>query len=176
MKRNIMIITLILALVFVTSQLAFAKRMGKHGGKNWQDKQQLIKELDLTEDQMKAIVDLRQKAFKENGELRLKMMRLKQELQVLLMNDKWEESKIYKNIDETAAVKAELQKRRLKLAHEIRQLLTSEQKLIWDLSGGRGGKGAARGVCNFGGQDFGDGPGRGYGKHHGRDQGGMYNY
>ena len=160
MKKNVLIAVLVLGMVVALSQFAIAKPGGR-GGRDRGAAAWAPDDLNLTTDQLKAIADLRRTAFRENAKVRIEMMKLKLDLELLLTDDKWNETKIKALLKKESDLRAALKFDRLKIAHEIRKLLTDEQQAIWDLSGGRMGKGWANELCDFGGRGGPGGKGRG---------------
>ncbi len=130
--------------------------------------------LNLTSDQLAKINALHEKYYKETSEDRVSLMEKREQLTLLLYNEKWKQGKIDEKVDEIAQLRGNLTKEELNLAHEIRDVLTPDQRALWDASNGRFGMGVARGFCRLGGMGMlGEGAMKGCGRGMGRMGGGM---
>ncbi len=118
--------------------------------------------LNLDTEQLEKVTQLRRKYFQDTSDLRIKIMQKREKLSVLVYADKYDEEKINRTVDELSKLEAELTKMELKLSHDIRSLLTPEQKARWDAGGGPMGMGPGSGMCGLGSKMMG-GRGHGYG-------------
>ncbi len=120
----------------------------------------------LSPEQDKAIQKLKVAFHKEALQLKNQMAEKKARLNTLRTADKPDMAAIDKTIDELAALKTQLMKKKERHQQEIRALLNDEQRLFFDSKGGRKGKkgkgmGKGRGGnCDGNGPH---GPGRGFG-------------
>lgn len=95
-------------------------------------KRPLMEKLNLTEEQRKTMQEMRLKHKKElipiQGKLKEKQLDLKAEM----MADEPNQSKINAIVDDIAKLRAELQKKKIAHRLAIRNILTDEQRKIWD--------------------------------------------
>ncbi|MBN2380174.1 Spy/CpxP family protein refolding chaperone [candidate division WOR-3 bacterium] len=104
----------------------------------------------LTAEQKEQIKDLRTAHQKETVDLRADLEKQMIELRELISDDA-SESKIMAKIEEIGRKRTEMQKKKVKLMLEIKNLLTDEQKEMFDglglhgLIGGPGGHSGSRG-------------------------------
>lgn len=121
---------------------------------------------DLTPEQDKEIRKLNTAFHKEAMQIKNQIAEKKARLQTLRTADKADMAAIDKTIDELAALKTQLMKKKERRRQEIRALLNDEQRLFFDSKAGKMGKkgkaGRGHGRGNGGNCD-GSGP-------HGRGQ------
>ncbi|MCF8297230.1 MAG: Spy/CpxP family protein refolding chaperone [Saprospiraceae bacterium] len=178
-KSTFIAITLAIMLTLGLSNLTFAQQgKGKCDGNgpkfNTAQKgngQHCMNLPDLTEEQQKKIKELRLKQMKAILPLKNEITEKQAHLKTLTTKEKVDMNAVNTTIDEITVVKAKMMK--LKAAHqqEIRNLLTEEQRLIFDTRPARFGKGQGFGHGQGRGHGFGCGEGnfqgKGYGRFHG---------
>ncbi len=134
-----------LTMLILISGLA-AQGTGFSRGMGWND------DLNLTSEQIKQIEEYRVEFRKQQIDLRADLQKLRLELQVLLKADNPDQKAIDKQLEKIQV--KELAMEKLRVAHhlQVRELLTDEQKVLFDQH-------------SFGRGMYGDGErGRGYGR------------
>lgn len=122
---------------------------------------------DLTDEQQEQMKTLRIEHRSAMEEYRADMRTLRAEYADLTSGSDYDTEAASERIDALTAVKNKMMKQRLEHRNEVRNLLTDEQKVIFDQRPhGKGGKGYGKG--NYHHRDC-DGHGAGFGK--GRGQG-----
>src|SRR3989339_975255 len=94
---------------------------------------------DLSDEQKQKIDKIKFANQKENLQLKNKLAEKKAQLKTLESADNADMSAINKIIDEMSALKAEMHKKRAAQKQEIRKILTEEQRLQFDIHGGKKG-------------------------------------
>ena len=126
-------------------------------------------DLNLSPDQLAKINALHEKYYRDSSKDRVSLMEQREQLTLLLYDEKWNEGKIDERVEKIAQLRGNLTKEELKLAHEIRDVLTPDQRALWDATNGRFGMGPARGFCRLGGMGMmGEGMMKGCGRGMGR--------
>ncbi len=131
---------------------------------NWEPGQRINAILNLTDEQEAAMKDLRLKHMNESLPIRNKLQELRAKLQTLRTADKVDMKAINNTIDEMAELRAKQAKLRETHHQDIRNLLTDEQRIIFDNHQPRrmGSKGFAK-KAGRGGRGVGmQGQGRGF--------------
>ncbi|MEW5844890.1 MAG: Spy/CpxP family protein refolding chaperone [Bacteroidota bacterium] len=139
MKRvgNILMVVLLLA---TTTGMAQGPRFRGGDGNAMQTVGKGYCYLNLTPEQEQKINDLRVKHLKETTPLRNELREKQAHLRTLESADKPDMTAINKTIDEISTLKAKLMKARAAHRAEVSQLLTDEQRVIFN-SRGKMGKG-----------------------------------
>ncbi len=130
---------------------------------------------DLTEDQQVTIEKLRSEHMNSMVVLRADEDVLRAELNRLEVGGKYDQKAVDSKIDELYDLKAKMAKAKAKHQQDVRNVLTDEQKAVFDAHGGRGfgdgpgfgpghGHGNCPGNCQGNGQGYGPGDGSGKGK------------
>ena len=86
----------------------------------------------LTEDQQKQIKDLKTQVEKEILPLKSELQVKSAELKQLLVAEKSDKAAINKKIDEIGSLRAQIQKKRIENQLKVRDLLTPEQRVMFD--------------------------------------------
>lgn len=122
MRNNLIIVMLILIGGLIAQPGGFGPGMGL----SWND------ELNLTTDQIKQIEQFRNEFLKEQIDLRAAMQKMRIDLQELLRADDPDQKAINSLLDEIQD--KELTMNKLRVAHhlQVRELLTDEQKALFD--------------------------------------------
>ncbi len=94
-------------------------------------------DLNLTDSQEKSFQLLKLENEKEKLPWKNKLEAGQLDFKTELLNEKPDLKTLYNIIDETCKYKAELQKKDIGLKFKLRELLTDEQKKIWDKTEGR---------------------------------------
>jgi len=114
---------------------------------------------DLTEAQQKKIAEMRVGQMKDMLMFRNSMAEKKARLNTLRTADKADMNAINKTIDEMGAIKTQMMKKREAHRQAVRQILTDEQRVIFDSRPMHGPKGGMM----MGGHGKGKGQGQGQG-------------
>ncbi len=112
---------------------------------------------NISKEQQAKISKLRTAHMKESQKTRNIMGEKRARLQTLQTADKVDMKAVNKTIDEIGVLRTEMHKKRATHRQSVRNLLTDEQKVVFDSKRGRNGKGF--------------GKGRGYGKAYGKGKG-----
>lgn len=141
MKTNLVTKRLVaIALMTMVSLGGFAQR-----GQRWMDcdssRVRYHRIPNLTEAQQKKIDDLMVKHLKEVTPLRNELLEKEARLNTLESADKPDMNAINKTIDEIAALKAQIMKKRVAHRTEVAALLTDEQRVFFNANRHRMGKG-----------------------------------
>lgn len=153
MKRigNILMVVLVLA---STTAMAQGPRFRGGDGNAMQQGRPGYCNLNLTPEQEQKINDLRVKHIKEITPLRNELNEKQARLRTLESTEKPDMAAINKTIDEISTIKAKLMKARAAHRAEISQLLTDEQRVIFNSrgygKGMRGHRGNMRGGYGMG--------------------------
>ena len=117
--------------------------------------------LDLSEEQIGKMKELRTSNLKEMLPFRNEMQEKRARLRTLTTAEKVNENDVNKLIDEITNLTSKQMKLRVAHQQEIRAMLTDEQRVIFDTSRNRMGKGqfARGGNRRGGGRAMGSGPG-----------------
>lgn len=100
-------------------------RQGKH--------QAMLEELpDLTENQKAQIKDIREESREKMKPQREEMKKLRSKMMELKSAEKPDQEQINKLIDEQAKLKAQMEKTRTASELKVRELLTPEQRKVFD--------------------------------------------
>ncbi|HQG71648.1 MAG TPA: Spy/CpxP family protein refolding chaperone [Tenuifilum sp.] len=137
MKRigNIMMAVLILT---STTGMAQGPRYRGGDGNSMQTAGKGYYYLNLTPEQEQKINDLRVKHLKEITPLRNELSEKQAHLRTLESADKPDMAAINKTIDEITSIKAKLMKARVAHRAEVSQLLTDEQRVLFNARGQKG--------------------------------------
>ncbi len=119
--------------------------------------------LDLTEAQIEKIRVLRTNNLKESLPYQNQLQEKRARLQTLTTAEKVNENEVNKVIDEITSLNAKQSKLRVSHQQEIRSLLTDEQRVIYDSSRNRMGRGQFARGGNRGGNRRGGGRAMGSG-------------
>lgn len=150
---------ILLAMVMLTAADAFAQRgrgyYGQGTGRAFEEmpertteKQGFCSNLPgITQEQLDKIDALHVEKLKENQQLRNQLNEKRARLRTLSTADQPDSKAIDATIDEMTVLRAAIQKNNMAKMQEIRQLLTDEQRVVFDARGpgkrGRGMMGAA---------------------------------
>jgi Spy/CpxP family protein refolding chaperone len=117
--------------------------------------------LDLTEEQIGKMKELRTSNLKEMLPFKNEMQEKRARLRTLTTAENVNEKEVNKTIDEITSLTSKQMKLREAHQQEIRAMLTDEQRVIFDTSKNRMGKGqfARGGNRRGGGRNMGSGPG-----------------
>lgn len=146
----------IVALIFLSGLLSISSFAQRGRGPQNQCRQIIP---DLTDEQTEKISALRTTHMQQMTEYRAEVRVLKAELDQLSIAKNTDLNKINSKIDDLTAIKNNMTKAQYKHRQEVRNLLTDDQKAVFDA---RAGKGFGRGQ--------GHGKGRGYGQGYGYGQ------
>lgn len=137
MKRigNIMMVVLLLV---STMGMAQGPRFRGGDGNTMQTVGKGYCYLNLTPEQEQKINDLRVKHLKEITPLRNELSEKQAHLRTLESADKPDMAAINKTIDEITSIKAKLMKARVAHRAEVSQLLTDEQRVLFNARGQKG--------------------------------------
>ena len=136
--------------------------------------------LDLTDDQIIQMNDIRKEQSDQIIDLNTEYQKLRLDYRSLLMADKKDVDAINENIDKQTELQSKIMKMNVQFRTKIEDVLTDEQKELLgtrigmglnrnDNIPGRGlGQGQGRGYGRGYRQGFGRGAGRGYGRGYGR--------
>ncbi len=134
---------------------------------NWRPGMRAPYALNLTPDQMAKIQEMRLEFQKESLSMWTELQNLNFELRALYLEDTGQE-KIDAKLDQLDAMELELEKKWVVHQSQIRDLLTDEQKVMFDQWGGLGlSWGRMDGMGPGMGMDFGRGYGMGFGRGYG---------
>ena len=138
---------ILLAMVMLTAADAFAQRgrgyYGQGTGRAFEEmpertteKQGFCSNLPgITQEQLDKIDALHVEKLKENQQLRNQLNEKRARLRTLSTADQPDSKAIDATIDEMAALRATIQKNNMARMQEIRQLLTDEQRVVFDARG-----------------------------------------
>jgi Spy/CpxP family protein refolding chaperone len=151
MKKTLFIAIFVLTIALVAGHFDFANGQRRGMGPVGQMVEDYLTggNLNLTPDQFSKIMDLRQEFFSKTRGLRLDIAHHWEELQMLMHSKSPNQAKINEAVDKGSQLRMQLTIDEIKLAQEIRKLLTPQQQAIWDYSGGRMGMGCAAEFCNL---------------------------
>jgi Spy/CpxP family protein refolding chaperone len=164
MKRALMILSTLSVFLFVSALSGSAQ----------QNRQTVVDPyydygLNLTSEQLTRIQELRLEFQKDILSSRMQLQTHYVELRTMYMNET-DQAKIEAKIDQIDKSELELEKKWMDHQAQIRNLLTDEQKVIFDRWGGlglgwgmMGGRGLGRGLGMGPGMGWGRGWGRGFG-------------
>lgn len=93
---------------------------------------------DLTDAQKEKINNLRTAHLKEMLTFKNQLNEKRAHLKTISTGDNVDENKVYAAIDEIGKLKTEIQKKRFKHRQDVRNVLTDEQKVYFDMHTGRG--------------------------------------
>jgi Spy/CpxP family protein refolding chaperone len=131
MKHNSLFGIFMIIIIMMLS-MAFAQP-GNRGGKDFCHPSECLMGIpDLNADQVKKIQKLRLDFQKEMLPLKTKIKAAKLELQSLILEEV-DQKEIDQKIEEIGKMKIDLQKKRVAHQRAIRNLLTDEQKAMFDL-------------------------------------------
>lgn len=153
MKHTRILTTGILVVLFSLTTNVFAQRGQKECRDNDNNRSDRFKEMmDLSDDQVEEIKALKTKHFSMMDELRSDMEIVNSELKDITSGEDYNLNAALKKVDEITSLKNKMMKVELKHRDAVRNLLTDEQKVIFDKQkprarrdfnndGKRGGKG-----------------------------------
>ena len=95
-------------------------------------KRPLMEKLNLTEEQRKTMQEMRLNHKKELIPIQAKLKEKQLDLKAEMMADEPNQSKINAIVDDLAKLRAEVQKKKIAHRLAIRNILTDEQRKIWD--------------------------------------------
>ncbi|MCB0494549.1 MAG: periplasmic heavy metal sensor [Cyclobacteriaceae bacterium] len=124
---------------------------------NSQVEKPIMKIPDLTDAQKEKIEDIQLNTMKQVQPMKNQLMEKKAHLRTLTTAEKVNMSAINSQIDEIAQLEASIQKLQAASHQGVRNLLTDEQRIVFDAQSGR----------RMGGHGPGFGPGEGKGQGHG---------
>lgn len=101
----------------------------------------IMEKLNLTPEQEKKFQELRLKQEKEMLPLQNDLRSVQLDLKGEMLADKPNQDKVNGYIEKAGKIRIEMQKKRFAHHQAMRDLLTDEQKAIWDQSKGRFGEG-----------------------------------
>lgn len=153
MKREVVILVLTLVLVFGVVQaasaaggLGFGKGIGLPGAAG------LLRQLDLSEDQIEQVKEIREKSYQDTRDLRIELMDLRHELEILMLEG--DQDAIKAKQDEIKTLREKLMEITKQSRADCKELLTEDQlskmeQLRENRMGQRQGKGSGfqRGPC-----------------------------
>jgi len=96
------------------------------------NKMDMGKKLKLSDEQRQKMMDLRLQLKKDLLPLRSKLISLQTELKLQIASDNPNQGKIDDLIDQMASIRKEIQQRRVQHQLSIREMLTPEQRKIFD--------------------------------------------
>lgn len=165
--KNVSVLVLLTVLMF-SSSIANAQ-MG-NGSKNTKGTQEAFQGMenripDLTDKQKTEIKTLRITHMKEVQQLQNQIDIKRAELKALQTQDKVDMDAVNGKISEKAALRTELEKKKASFRQNVRNLLTDEQKIMFDKKMSHHMKGEKAGNCGHKkqGKKCGDGHGKGHG-------------
>ncbi|QKG79844.1 Spy/CpxP family protein refolding chaperone [Tenuifilum thalassicum] len=157
MKRVGNILMVVLLLATTTAMAQGPRNRGNNSGVQ-QGKSGYCM-LNLTPEQEQKINDLRVNHLKEVTPIKNELREKQAHLRTLESADKPDMAAINKTIDEIGALKTKLMKARVAHRNEVSQLLTDEQRVIFNSRGNRGFKNGMKGRKGRGmGKGMGIGP------------------
>lgn len=128
---KLFILTLIFSGLLITS--SFAQPPGKKGGPHPGMEERFFDKLPgITEKQIEQIKDLKTKHMKEVLPLRNQIGEKKAHLQTISTGDKVDLDKVNKTIEEISSIKLSMAKMRAAHKQQIRQVLTEDQRVVFD--------------------------------------------
>jgi Spy/CpxP family protein refolding chaperone len=127
MKYN-SIVSLLVILIFSSGLIAAQPNRGEQRGR-----QQLMKMLDLTEEQQAKIADMRLQLHKELIPLRDKIQNLNSDLKLAITEEEFDEAKVKKIISQVSDLREEIHLKMTLHQRDVRNLLTPEQQKKFDL-------------------------------------------
>ena len=130
MKRYAMLITFVFTL-FLSVSLVFSQPMGKGMRPDFDSGKRLMKQLDLSIEQMNQMKKLRLEHQKEMLPIQTKIKTARLEMETLKL-DQADQNSVEKKIEDIGKLKIELQKKRYAHHQAVREILTDEQKAIFD--------------------------------------------
>jgi Spy/CpxP family protein refolding chaperone len=172
MKKGIIIFGVLIAFVLISAMPGQAQRYWQQGARPGYG-------LDLTEEQFAKIQDMRLEFQKELLPLRTKLQTLYLELRGLSFKDA-DQAKMDAKTQQIDELEMEMEKMFTAHQNQIRDLLTDEQKTVFDRWGGLGlgmgpaagyGRGYGRGWSRGAGRNWGRGMGRGWSRSPGMGRG-----
>ncbi len=149
-KFNVLIIMVATILMSFSYQLN-AQKSGRGQGQRWNQQNNTKQKSNipnLTEDQQKKIKVLKTAHLKEMMKFKNLLAENNAHLNTLRTADKADMSAINKTIDKMSANKAEMMKKREAHLQSVRQVLTDEQRILFDSRKGnafKGSRGQGRG-------------------------------
>jgi len=102
------------------------------GGARQEFARPLMEKLNLTDEQRKTMQEMRLKHQKELIPIQGKLKEKRLDLKAEMMADEPNQSKINSIVDEIGKLRTELQKKQIAHRLAIRNILTDEQRAIWD--------------------------------------------
>lgn len=139
MKHTRILTTGILVVLFSLTTNVFAQRGQKECRDNDNNRSDRFKEMmDLSDDQVEDIKALKTKHFSVMDELRSDMEIVNSELKDITSGEDYNLNAALKKVDEITSLKNKMMKVELKHRDEVRNLLTDEQKVIFDKQKPRG--------------------------------------
>lgn len=128
--KTITVLILILSTGITTS--IYAQRGFRSQVRPGERERQLYRIPDLTEEQQEQINNIRTNYLKDIQPLKNEMKINEARLDALITEDKPDMNKINKLIDDNGKIQTELRKKQVAHQLQIRNLLTEEQKVIFD--------------------------------------------
>ncbi|MBI4418091.1 MAG: Spy/CpxP family protein refolding chaperone [Ignavibacteriales bacterium] len=119
--------TLVAAIIMVTLSVPVLAQPGP----GQEMRIRLIDELNLTDQQKKAVDELHEKALREAIEQRSQIDNLRLDARKLFAADKPDQAAIEKKLNEISKLQAETKTRRVQNWFAVNKLLTPEQQVIW---------------------------------------------
>lgn len=131
MKRLTVLTVFAVLIMAVTAHFAYAQpgsgKRGKHHGEGLKQLEIWKDELNLTDAQYDQLKDMMVENEKEAIELRSQMEVLRLELEEIMTEDKPNKTEALKKVDELGTVRTKLQKLRVGLRIDMKNVLTDEQ-------------------------------------------------
>lgn len=127
MKEKMFIFSLI-GLFLLTSGLLAQPR-----GKTRKSGPRMMQVLDLTAEQETKMQEIRLKFRKETLPLRTKLQSLRGDLKLEMTAEKFDEGKVEKIVEQMQEVRTEMQMKRILHKQAVREILTPEQRVKFDL-------------------------------------------
>ena len=128
---KLFILTLVFSGLFIASSMA--QPPGKKGGPHPGMEEKILNKIpDITEQQIEQIKDLKTKHMKEVLPLRNQLQEKEAQLQTVSTGEKVNMDKVNKTIEEISAIKLSMAKKRAAHRQQIRQLLTEDQRVVFD--------------------------------------------
>jgi len=142
------IVASVMAVLLLTGSTFSQEMMGRMGLGRWD-------QMDLTEEQLEKIKDIKTSLMKEVTPLCTKLKTLRAELDELLIAEKPDMGAVNKKIDTIGSLRTQIQKKRIAQHLKVRELLTEEQR-VWFDAKGRFGRGLGGRMMGHGMHPMGD--------------------
>ncbi len=125
MKRQFIIFGLLSVFIFSLTVLAQPPEMQKH--------RMMMQMLQLTDEQQSQMQEMMLKLQKELIPLRSQLQQLKGELKLAMTADKFNQAKVEKLVKDMEKVRSQIHLKQLLHKREVRDMLTPEQRVKFDM-------------------------------------------